>query len=917
MKKLIWSNSPDLLTKEELVITEGIEGAKRIDLDIDTDTERERTVENANWYKSEFTMENIESDYYVIDFGEIEYLRKIDFYLNGTLCVQSWCSRSELRLTVPKTMLKENNSLIAVVVENEKINMWPPGEGFVSYVPKGFTTEAEALPKKISVKPCQRLKIDKAEKNNENGILLSLSNGKTALVSMYQGGIFRVTYPYPQKNLMEEICDIPKKDVKPLSDFTVEETSDEIGIISVNKVIINKNDFAVSVEENGECMIKTQMLFTDNTMSIKNSLKSDDHIFGLGDNGINGIDKRGTMEDIWVIHDFEKCDLVVPFYISTEGYGFYMNSSFHSHFDMGFHDAENALITNYDLSGDIFYIPGGTPEKVLENYTALIGRPYMPTKWAFGFWQAGTCVMKEADARETVANYKKYDIPLEVICVDPPWQKEICTLKWNEKNWPDYKGFLKLLKDEDLKLVLWTAPFINKTTSEFEEMKEAGLFAGANHPEKYQPVNWWIGYDSGLCDFTNPDTQKWFNERIGDLMDMGVNGLKVDGGDNAEVPVCIEYHNGTNGRNAHNLAPHYFADAFKKAMEKKKLGERVITWQRSTYTTAGQFACKWGGDQWADFSGTRVLIKSGQGSGICGVPYWAQDIGGFCANENTCEELFVRSYQWGCMAPLARSHGHKVEPWAWSDRAREIAANCVRLRYRMMPYIYSLAHLAHETGRPIMYPLFFDHVEDANTYCCDYQYKFGKYFMVAPICDYGNHEDMSADREVYLPKNNVWYDYNTLERFEGGQTISYHAEYEIMPVFIAEGAIMPYGNLKKMKDYNIKNLTIDFFPGAEESTFTLYDDDGITLEYKDGVYDEVIIKSIKEADAVKISFNSGKIREDFDAKYQIRVFGETGPKAVLANGKNIEWKRDGKFVVFNVSYDTSAEMNIQINFLNY
>lgn len=865
-------------------------------------------------YRSSFNLTaedlNADGNLMQIDFGYQYHIIKIEFYVNYKLVGKSYSSEEYIRFLIPKSLLHEGeNSLVVVVTEGAEM-----GIRGVLTTDDDYVSEIASLPEEIIVTQPTQLPSVTGFIKKDDCAEFSLSNGETARVTFYNNGVFRVKYPADAKQLADEYClSLTLNTEAPV--VTAQSDSSVCFKTGDKTLTINFNPFTISVTDKDGNAIFTQNnepMQCAETGGISVKLQDDEHIFGINENGHPRLDKRGTIEDIWVRHDFWRCDVYSPFYISTNGYGLYLNSAFHSIFDMGYSLPDSALLYTYSNIIDLFFIDGPAPQDIISSFTGIIGRSPMPPKWAFGFWQAGFSICRSREnATNTLNRYNEENIPVDVFCFDPAYAKNRSDMIWSDETFPNHEEYLKLIEDNDMHQILWICPFAVPGSDIIDIGKEKGMFMVDKDGNFLRSHNW-VGKASGLFDFDAEPTKEWLSERLGSFLNEGVAGFKLDGGDTFEVPERMFTNAGISAKEMHNVYPIMHAKAVQEIAKQTQPDKRPVTWQRTGFTGSGRYPITWGGDQLATFGGMQVLIKGGQGAGLCGVSFWSQDVGGFSWHPETDEELCIRSYQWGVLAPLARAHGKKTEPWAWTDRGLKITGDFIKLRYKLMPYIYSCAYNSHKTGVPFMYPLFFFAPTDQNTYSADYQYGYGPAFMIAPIYEKAGNEEGTATREIYLPEGE-WIDFNTKETFSGNQFIDYTATIDVLPLFIKKGAIIPQVNeVARVAKLDFSRLTVEFYPDSTATTFDWYNDEGNNFDYQKDINNIVTFSTVNDgAIKIDISAKNAAYQPDYTGEFTLKVFCNK-PNTVTVNGKAAEFTYDGKFAEIKVKYDIKENLAVII-----
>jgi len=298
--------------------------------------------------------------------------------------------------------------------------------------------------------------------------------------------------------------------------------------------------------------------------------------------------------------------------------------------------------------------------------------------------------------------------------------------------------------------------------------------------------------------------------------------------------------------------------------------------QRYPYIFAGDWPSRW-----QYFS---PVIKAGLNIGLSGVGYWGHCMGGF--EQEADPELYIRWTQFGLMSSVPHlfgmDHPDYKEPWNYGEQAEKIFRKYDRLRYRLIPYIYTEAYKMHKTGLPLMRALVLEYQNDANTYDIGDQYMFGSNLMIAPVTTKG-----ARSRVVYLPKG-TWFDYWTGKKYEGKQYKTVVTPLEKLPVFVKAGSIIPMQKVLDLGEETADTLTIDVFPYGK-SSYTLYDDDGKSAQYKKGEYALTKITSEKDGNAVHVQIDQPKGAYDIpDRSYKYQLHLSEKPQSVTAGGQSVQ-----------------------------
>ncbi|WP_026922980.1 TIM-barrel domain-containing protein [Glycomyces arizonensis] len=473
----------------------------------------------------------------------------------------------------------------------------------------------------------------------------------------------------------------------------------------------------------------------------------------------------------------------VPFYMSDRGYGIVVNSGAPVEFDVAqqTHAAVEILVPDDAL--EYFVIAGPTPAEILDRYDRLTSRPVLPPKWAFGTWiSSGFFVDSHERVMDRAKKIRERGIPCDVLHLDTFWQYEPhwSDMQWDSANFPEPEKMLADLAGQGFKVCLWMNSYISAKSPVFAEGDERGYFLKNAEGETYVADVWHGSHEaSGIVDFTNPDAVEWWKDLLRPPLQAGAALYKTDFAEG--VPADAVAHNGMTGTELHNVYTLLYNDAVCEVTREIRGYEFV--WARSSFLGGQRHSAQWSGDvqtSWAALGGT---IRGGLSHGLSGIPFWSHDTGGFHGRPE--DDLYIRWAQFGALSPLLRYHGTTTrELWEFSEEAERLATESLKLRYSLMPYIYSAAVHSSRTGEPMLRALSVDNPNDPVAWNADQEYRFGKDLLVAPV------NDPSGRRKVYLPEGQ-WIDYWTKEVVTGGRYIDTEHGLETFPVFVRYGAILP------------------------------------------------------------------------------------------------------------------------------
>ncbi|MGE5559136.1 MAG: TIM-barrel domain-containing protein [Bacillota bacterium] len=588
--------------------------------------------------------------------------------------------------------------------------------------------------------------------------------------------------------------------------------------------------------------------FKDGITVMRFSMDNDEKIYGLGQDPMANLNQRDHERRMWQEWGgFRRSgNAGIPFFMSSKGYGILLNSSRPSRFAFGraevaepgppfsrewapapwpwnvdsgeTHPDRLAILLDEGIM-DLFIICRDSLDDILAGYYDLTGHAPLPPKWALGFIQCKNRYRNQDELLYIAKEFRRRQIPCDVLVIDWLWFKEFGDLEWHKKDWPDPQGMLKELAEMGFHVLQAQHPFIDTNSLKYEEFKKRGYLNRT--PEGARPT----------YDHSNPEARKaWWNE-IRRLYRDGIRGYWTDMGELEVHPPGTESYLGPRER-VHNI----YSTLWTKGLyenQRKDFPERVFSLPRTAYAGSHRYGTAlWSGDISSTWEVYRDQVVVGQGVCLSGQQYWTTDIGGFIKDGRFDPELYIRWFQWGAFCPVFRTHGTRPgnEPWSFGAQAEKILTEFIKLRYRLMPYIYSCARKVTERGIPFMRAMCLDFPGDPVAVEQVTQFMFGPALLVAPVVERGARE-----RRVYLPAG-VWYDFWSGEKLEGKQWINAPAPLSRIPLYARAGSIIPMGPADPhTKGAALEKLEVHGYAGAAGS-FELYEDDGLTYSYENGRY---------------------------------------------------------------------------------
>jgi alpha-glucosidase len=586
-------------------------------------------------------------------------------------------------------------------------------------------------------------------------------------------------------------------------------------------------------------------------------IAADDHFYGFGQRtGL--LDKRSQRLTNWTSDalDFDSLTdemyQAIPFFIALRPevcYGLFFNTTFKSQFDMGAAEAGVWQMQTQGSELDYYILYGATPAQILQTYAQLTGRMPLPPKWAIGYHQCRWSYDSDPVVRNLAQEFRDRRIPCDVIHLDIDYMRGFRVFTWNPQRFPDPKALVSDLAQNGFKVVTIVDPGVKFEPEADYAVFDQGLaqdyFVRTAQGKLFHGYVW---PDRAVFpDFLRPDVQTWWGDCQKALTETGVAGIWNDmnepamndrpfGDPGSKMWFPLDAPQGapaerTTHAEARNLYGLGMAQASHEGLQRLRPTERSFVLTRSGFAGVQRYSSVWMGDNhslWDYLEGSLPMLCN---MGLSGVAFVGCDIGGFAGNATA--ELFARWMQVGLLYPLMRAHSiigsERHEPWVFGDRVERICREYIELRYRLLPYLYTLFWQAAATGAPILRPLLYEFPNDPKTYSLYDQVFLGASLMAAPIYRPGVEH-----RAVYLPEG-TWYDWWSGDRHKGAAHILAHAPLEQMPLYVRAGSIIPMQPVMQYVDERpIDELTLRVWSG--NGTFTLYEDDGHSFAYQQGAW---------------------------------------------------------------------------------
>ncbi|MDY7027441.1 MAG: glycoside hydrolase family 31 protein, partial [Spirochaetota bacterium] len=580
-------------------------------------------------------------------------------------------------------------------------------------------------------------------------------------------------------------------------------------------------------------------------------------IYGLGEK-MGLLERSGRVWEMWNTDEPVQTPTQDPLYVSIpfalcridmQWFGVFVDNPVRQYWDT--RDCERGKLTVdvEDHNLDIYLIRGGGPREIVRRYTALTGLPPLPPLWSLGYHQSRYSYMNQQEVIDTAAQFRANALPADVIHLDIDYMDGYRVFTWDPERFPEPETMCRELHAMGFRVVTIVDPGVkcDRGYSVYWEGEKKGYFCLLPDGTVYRGAVW--PGTAVFPDFSWKKVRTWWAGQHAALFDAGVAGIWNDMNEPADftgdpvyrpdftVPDELRIQNeGEPGdfRRFHNLYGSAMNAAAREAFATHRPGQRGFIISRAGYAGVQRFAGIWTGDNTSWWEHLAAEVPMILNLGISGVALTGADVGGF--QEDASAQLYARWFAFGAFTPYFRNHTEKGtaahEPWAFGPQTLEIARHYLRLRYALLPYLYTAFYQASSVGEPVVKPLFFDWPNDQRLETLDDQYLFGDAFMVAPAV----HPN-KIHRDVYLPQGK-WYDFWDDTLGEGGTDLLAPAPITRLPLWVRGGSIIPHEDPRLHTDEARSTvLLLDVYPdrtGAAEGL--LYADDEEGWEYKEGAY---------------------------------------------------------------------------------
>ncbi|MFZ5939806.1 MAG: TIM-barrel domain-containing protein [Bacteroidota bacterium] len=666
-------------------------------------------------------------------------------------------------------------------------------------------------------------------------------------------------------------------------------------------------------------------------------LEPAEHIYGLGQLQNGKMSQRN--QTVRLLQD--NLVTVVPFFLSEKAYGLYWDNYSPTVFS---DNADSTLFTSETGNGiDYYFMAADDADGVIAAMRRLTGEVPMFPYWTYGYWQSKERYKSQEETVGIVKRYRELGVPLDGIIQD--WQYWGDNAHWNAMEFhnpafPDPKAMIDQIHALNAHVIISCWASFGPATEQYKIMKEKGMLLDLKTWPPFAENTWPLPPDpapSGVKPYDpfNPEARDIYWE----FMNKGIFRLGMDGWwldstepdhlDKKEEDFDIPTYLGTL-RSVRNAFPLMTVGGVYTHQRQTSDQKRVFILTRSAFAGQQRYgANSWSGDVVSDWKTLRTQISSGLNFSLTGIPYWNSDIGGFfvwlfpggVANA-AYRELYVRWLQFGAFCPMMRSHGTDTprEIWNFGKKGEPVydaIESTIRLRYALLPYIYSTSWEVSHAGSSMMRALVMDFPDDRAALDLDNEYLFGRNILVCPVTvpqytrfrkEGESYVDATEDykkagtSKSYLPAGTDWYDFWTGVKYEGGQTVERETPIGLIPLYVRAGSVIPLGPDVEYANEIKDRLTIRVYPG-KDGAFLWYDDERDNYNYENGNYATVLLNWDDSAKVLTIGERQGTY-PGIPEKISIRVIlvGEgSGTGLPEQDGKGTEIEYSGETVTVNLN----------------
>ena len=672
--------------------------------------------------------------------------------------------------------------------------------------------------------------------HNGNSVELSLSDAKLTITAINEGSV-EVLYEVSAKPSLPSFA-LPDNHVGSLPAELRRVSAGYEFVLPSLTVTINTSPFYLSFSnETGVLASEEIGLFSHATMrGFRFRLDKDEELLGGGQR-VLGMDRRGHRLPLYnkahygYTTESTQMYFSLPAVMSSKPYIIAFDNSANGFLDIG-HSEPNILQFEADAGRTAYIFSAGKNHKqLIEYFVSATGKQPLPPRWALGNYASRFGYKTQQEVLATIDKFIEQDFPVDAVVLDLYWfgadiKGHMGNLQWDKKNWPNPEQMIDVLSKKGVNTVVITEPFILSTSSQWDSavLNKALATNLAGSPRQF---DFYFG-NTGLVDVFSSQAQNWFWQYYQKLNDQGVMGWWGDLGEPEVHPSDTLHQFGKRQVSAdeiHNVYGHKWAQMLYEKQREASPNRRPFIMMRAGFLGSQRYGMiPWTGDVDRSWGGLQPQVELALQMSVFGLAYIHSDLGGFAGAESFDAELYTRWLQYGAFQPVYRPHGQDhiaPEPVFHDQVTQDIVREYVKLRYRLLPYNYSLSINNSLTGMPLMRPLFVDFPEQAITRTDAYMW--GDAFLVAPVVEPGQTE-----KDVLLPKG-IWFDYWQHTKMEGGKMHRLKAPLSTLPVLVKAGSFIPsVDDMQNTKAYSSESLNVAYYTdiSVNQSDYLMYEDDG-------------------------------------------------------------------------------------------
>lgn len=723
---------------------------------------------------------------------------------------------------------------------------------FVIFLPNTFYTanntrmHSTTLHKNEPVGHLQQYEIEEnilRISTNNADVILSVYHESVIRVQIYKEGLPHEDNPY---SVIEKPSDMP---------VHFEEQDDKLILATAMiRVEIAKSPVRITfLDKDGHVINADDPAFGSSWIGEEATtykvLQEGERFLGLGEK-TGGLDRRGKAYTNWNYDYFayptdgDPLYMSVPFYIGIHHglcYGIFFDNTYKTQFNFG---ASNRRFSYFQSQGpgmDYYFIHHDDMEGIIEAYTLLTGRTPLPPKWCLGYQQCRYSYYPDKEVLQVARTFREKNLPADVIYLDIHYMEDYKVFTFHPERFPNPKQLVDELESMGFHVVVIVDPGvkIEEGYDCYNSGREKDVFAKYPDGTYYEGAVW-----PGWChfpDFTRAATREWWGAQYTIYTEAGIEGFWNDMNEPAtwgnNIPDLVEFDfegQGATHKKAHNVYGMQMVRSTYEGTRKLLNGKRPFILSRSGYAGIQRYAAVWTGDNVADDDHMLTGVRLINSLGLSGIPYAGYDVGGFAGDAS--RQLFARWIALGTFSPFYRGHSminsRDAEPWTFGEEVEEISRNFLNLRYRLLPYLYSIFYEASQTGMPVQRSLAIYHPHDHRTFAPAYenQYCFGPNFLIAPV---RGEQDMA---KVFFPAGG-WYDFFRDRYYDGDQEVLVEVQSDEIPCYVRAGAIVPMQDVvQHTNETPAPTLHLHVYKGNTATSFEYYDDDGATYGYEEGAF---------------------------------------------------------------------------------